>query len=116
MCYIEYFAIIPKGCLASNKHVHIAKKTIPCFENIAVSMVRNAAMGLDPEKLELIFCKDSECMKIDCFRRRLEVKALQGKNLSPCYPVCKGEKTLAQALMVSYLSLAPTQHPAEEMR
>jgi hypothetical protein len=72
------------------------KDVIPCFETVFLSMARNAGAGGDVTSLNIILCADKDCVKIDCFRDKLETKALQTKN--PYCPVCVGEKTLAEAM------------------
>lgn len=98
MCFSEYFAVIPKGCHAENKHTYVLKDVVPCFETVFLAMARNADAGGDPATLNITLCNNKDSVKIDCFRHKLEVKALQMKN--PHCPVCLGEKTLAEALMV----------------
>ncbi|KAJ5177252.1 uncharacterized protein N7482_003129 [Penicillium canariense] len=99
MCYIEYFPIIPKGCIAANKHVHMVKDITPCFETVAIAMARQADSETDPKgELAITLCLDAECMRIDCFRRKMHVAPLQESN--PHCPICTGEKTLVAALLV----------------
>lgn len=98
MCFSEYFAVIPLGCRAKNQHAHGLKDIIPCFESIFLAMARNADAGGDPATLNITLCSDKDRLRIDCFRNKLEVKALQTKD--PYCPVCLGEKTMAEALMV----------------
>lgn len=89
----------PKGIsCAENNHAYVLKEVIPCFETVFLAMARNADAGGDPATLNITLCDDKACLKIDCFRQKLEVKALQAKD--PYCPVCLGEKTLAEALMV----------------
>jgi hypothetical protein len=98
MCFSEYFAVIPQGCRAENKHAYMLKDVIPCFETVFLAMARNADAGGDPATLNITLCGPKDCLKIDCFRQKLEVKALQVKD--PYCPVCLCEKTLAEALTV----------------
>ncbi|KAF3396010.1 hypothetical protein F1880_006627 [Penicillium rolfsii] len=98
MCFSEYFAVIPKGCCAKNKHACMFKDVTPCFETVFLAMAQNAEAGGNPATLNITLCDYRACVKIDCFRQKLEAKALQTKD--PYCPICRGEKTTAEALMV----------------
>lgn len=96
MCFTEQYAVIPEGCLASNKDTHLVKETSPCAAAIFLSMIRNKEAGGDLAQMEITLCDEKEWVKVDCFHGKLETRALQTE--APYCPVCTGEKTLAQAL------------------
>ncbi|OOQ88998.1 hypothetical protein PEBR_10188 [Penicillium brasilianum] len=96
MCFTEHYAVIPEGCLASNKHTCLIQESTPCTATIFLAMVRNAEAGGNLDTLKFTLCDKTDWVKVDCFHRKLETRALQPE--APYCPVCTGEKTLAQAL------------------
>lgn len=129
MCWIDYYPVIPEGCMATEQHIAMRKRVSPCskvfaagfhavisqqtseameekinktlFKMYQASVTASSYNAVPPTGASVFdFCPPEKCKVIESYHRELCMARLQTRD--PYCPVCKGEVGKYESLMVCF--------------